>query len=219
MGDDPRKPLLLRSTALRFSRKTRFFPLLHPIPSHRVSEPSPRFFLSVDRPEALELRFLCGSGGYHHGIPRTARVLAGGEYHRRRSTGEEFDLAASSVSSPKPEEHGSQDSVEIAVNKAAEEQEEMVDRLRGALLEVRKSADVSGGSKRLLGSLVEVAIGDVGDDPLEENGLRDSALCAKVWIGIVCFLILQAALMNLLAISTMLIGSGGRDLSGLPPPT
>ncbi|RWV99657.1 hypothetical protein GW17_00037430 [Ensete ventricosum] len=132
---------------------------------------------------------------------------------------EEFDLAASSVSSPKPEEHGSQDSVEIAVNKAAEEQEEMVDRLRGALLEVRKSADVSGGSKRLLGSLVEVAIGDVGDDPLEENGLRDSALCAKVWIGIVCFLILQAALMNLLAISTMLIGSGGRDLSGLPPPT
>lgn len=105
------------------------------------------------------------------------------------------------------------------MNKAAEEQEEMVDRLRGALLEVRKSADVSGGTKRLLGSLVEMAITDVGDDPRQENGQRDSAVCAKVRIGIVCFLILLAALMNLLAISTVLIGGGGRDLSGLPPPT
>ncbi|URD92427.1 hypothetical protein MUK42_36216 [Musa troglodytarum] len=123
------------------------------------------------------------------------------------------------LSSPKPEEHGSQESVEIAVNKAAEEQEQVVDRLRGALLEVRKSADVTGGSKRLLGSLVEMAITDVGDDPRHENGQTDSAVCAKVRIGIVRFLILLAALMNLLAISTVLIGCGGRDLSGLPPPT
>lgn len=117
-------------------------------------------------------------------------------------------------------EHGLQESIEIDVKKATEEEKvAMVDRLREAMLEVRKSTDVSAGSKKLLAALVEVAMGDTGGDPREENGRWDSAFWAKVRIGILGFLILLVALMDLLAISTVPIGGEGRDFSGLPPPT
>ncbi|CAL9064133.1 uncharacterized protein LOC135680403 [Musa acuminata AAA Group] len=117
-------------------------------------------------------------------------------------------------------EHGLQESIEIDVKKATEEEKvAAVDRLREAMLEVRKSTDVSAGSKKLLAALVEVAMGDTGGDPREENGRWDSAFWAKVRIGILGFLILLVALMDLLAISTVPIGGEGRDFSGLPPPT
>nr|XP_018682407.1 PREDICTED: uncharacterized protein LOC108953017 [Musa acuminata subsp. malaccensis] len=117
-------------------------------------------------------------------------------------------------------EPGLQESIEIDVQKATEEEKiAVVDRLREAMLEVRKSTDVSAGSKKLLAALVEVAMGDTGGDPREENGRWDSAFWAKVRIGILGFLILLVALMDLLAISTVPIGGEGRDFSGLPPPT
>ncbi|KAJ8498978.1 hypothetical protein OPV22_009530 [Ensete ventricosum] len=120
---------------------------------------------------------------------------------------------------PVAPEHGLQESIEIDVKKPTEEEVAVVDRLREALLEVRKSTDVSSGSKKLLAALVELAMGDMGGDPREENGRWDSAFWAKVRIGILGFLILLVALMDLLAISTVPIGGEGRDFSGLPPPT
>ncbi|XP_074569643.1 uncharacterized protein LOC141826299 [Curcuma longa] len=92
----------------------------------------------------------------------------------------------------------------------------LVDRLRKALRELMESAEVKGRSEMLLGALLEA----IEDARCEGDAKWDSAFWTKVRIGIICFLILLVAAMNLLVVWAAVVDGGElQDFSGLPPPT
>ncbi|KAG6486982.1 uncharacterized protein LOC122011633 [Zingiber officinale] len=120
------------------------------------------------------------------------------------------------ISDPLPiesEEEGSHGSSNTIVRTVAEQEirpEELVDRLRKDLRELMESTDVKGRSETLLCALLEA----IESTRCEEDPRWDSV---KVSIGIVCFLVLLVAAIDLLVVWEAVIAR--RDFSSLPPPT